>query len=118
MRAAELFEQKIRPLEVVRRLRGSRKSAYQWHPAVVGRRCAGSGPPGPERIAMPSVPALAGETGRVSGQGPAAHGWVEGQVWAAARVATLIGRKSHLSSSVFGATRLTPRLGFSPQMPG
>ncbi|MFF7977154.1 helix-turn-helix domain-containing protein [Streptomyces sp. NPDC007905] len=31
MQAAELFEQKIKPLEVARRLRVSPKSAYQWH---------------------------------------------------------------------------------------
>jgi transposase len=49
-------------------------------------------------------------------QGPAAHGWVD-QVWTAARVATLIGRKFHVSYSVSGATRLTHRLGFTPQIP-
>ncbi|MFJ3099538.1 helix-turn-helix domain-containing protein [Streptomyces hydrogenans] len=31
MRAAELFEQEIKPPEVARRLRVSLKSAYQWH---------------------------------------------------------------------------------------
>jgi hypothetical protein len=50
-------------------------------------------------------------------QGPAAHGWVEDQVWTAARVATLIARKFHVSYSVSGATRLMHRLGFSPQVP-
>ena len=50
-------------------------------------------------------------------QGPAAHGWVEDQVWTGARVATLIGRKFHVSYSVSGATRLMHRLGFSPQVP-
>jgi hypothetical protein len=50
-------------------------------------------------------------------QGLAAHGWVEDQVWTAARVATLIGRKFHVSYSVSGATRLMHRLGFSPQVP-
>jgi hypothetical protein len=50
-------------------------------------------------------------------QGPAAHGWVEDQVWTASRVATLIGRKFHVSYSVSGATRLMHRLGFSPQVP-
>ncbi|MFF1548124.1 helix-turn-helix domain-containing protein [Streptomyces sp. NPDC058291] len=30
LQAAELFEQKIKPLEVARRLRVSRKSAYEW----------------------------------------------------------------------------------------
>jgi hypothetical protein len=50
-------------------------------------------------------------------EGPAAHGWVEDQVWTAARVATLIGRKFHVAYSVSGATRLMHRLGFSPQIP-
>ncbi|MEU9397558.1 helix-turn-helix domain-containing protein [Streptomyces sp. NPDC048324] len=31
MQAAELFERKIKPPEVARRLRVSPKSAYQWH---------------------------------------------------------------------------------------
>lgn len=31
MQAAELFDQKIKPTEVARRLRVSAKSAYQWH---------------------------------------------------------------------------------------
>ena len=38
-------------------------------------------------------------------------------MWTAARVATLIGRKFHISYSVSGATRLMHRLGFSPQVP-
>ncbi|MFE2970546.1 winged helix-turn-helix domain-containing protein [Streptomyces sp. NPDC059340] len=42
---------------------------------------------------------------------------VEDQVWTAARVATLIGRKFHVSYSVSGATRLMHQLGFSPQVP-
>ncbi|MFE1875563.1 winged helix-turn-helix domain-containing protein [Streptomyces sp. NPDC059496] len=50
-------------------------------------------------------------------EGPAAHGWVEDQVWTASRVATLIGRKFHVTYSVSGATRLMHRLGFSPQVP-
>ncbi|MER5617478.1 winged helix-turn-helix domain-containing protein [Streptomyces sp. NPDC002215] len=52
-------------------------------------------------------------------QGPAAHGWVEveDQMWTAARVATLIGRKFQVSYSVSGATRLMHRIGFSPQVP-
>jgi hypothetical protein len=45
------------------------------------------------------------------------HGRVEDQVWTAARVATLIGRKFHVSCGVSGATRLMHRLGFGPQVP-
>lgn len=50
-------------------------------------------------------------------QGSAAHGWDQYQVWTGARVATLIGRKFHVSYGVSGATRLMRRLGFTPQMP-
>lgn len=50
-------------------------------------------------------------------EGPAARGWVEDQVWRAARVVTLIGKKLHVSYSVSGATRLMHRLGFSPHVP-
>lgn len=117
MRAAELFEQKIKPLEVARRLRVSRKSAYRWHQlwrdggaqalasrGVSGSRC---------RLSPRCLEKLVG----FLEEGPAAHGWVEDQVWTAARVATLIGRKFHVSYSVSGATRLMHRLGFSPQVP-
>ncbi|MCX4553670.1 winged helix-turn-helix domain-containing protein [Streptomyces sp. NBC_01500] len=38
-------------------------------------------------------------------------------MWTAARAATLIGRKFHVSYSVSGATWLMHRLGFSPQVP-
>ncbi|MEV8060311.1 winged helix-turn-helix domain-containing protein [Streptomyces antimycoticus] len=50
-------------------------------------------------------------------EGPAAHGWADDQVWTAARVRTLIGRKFHLSYSVSGVTRLLHRMGYSVQMP-
>ncbi|MFF4315764.1 winged helix-turn-helix domain-containing protein [Streptomyces sp. NPDC001507] len=66
---------------------------------------------------MSSVPALSGEAGAYLDEGLAAHGWVEDQVWTAARVATLTGRKFHVSCSVSGATRLMHRLGLSPQVP-
>ncbi|MFF8026531.1 transposase [Streptomyces sp. NPDC007896] len=117
MQAAELFEQDIKPPEVARRLRVSSKSAYQWQQmwrdggvqALVSR-----GPSGSRcRLSPRCLERLAAY---LDG-GPAAHGWVEDQVWTAARVATLIGRKFHVSYSVSGATRLMHRLGFSPQVP-
>ncbi|MFK8850849.1 helix-turn-helix domain-containing protein [Streptomyces sp. Ac-502] len=38
MQAAELFEQEAKPPEVARRLRVSRKSAYQWRwPSATSR---------------------------------------------------------------------------------
>ncbi len=117
MQAAELFEQKIKPPEVGRRLRVSRKTAYQWHrlwrdggPGALASR----GPSGSRcRLSADCLVKLAAYLE----EGPTAHGWVEDQVWTAARVATRIGRKFHVSSSVSGATRLMHRLGFSPQVP-
>ncbi|WP_372453400.1 helix-turn-helix domain-containing protein [Streptomyces iranensis] len=53
----------------------------------------------------------------ISSRGRPRTGWTEDQVWTAARVATLISRKFHVSYSVPGATRLMRRLGFTPQMP-
>jgi transposase len=117
MQAAELFGQGIKPLEVARRLRVSGKSVYQWHQlwreggaqALVSR-----GPSGSRcRLSPRCLEKLSG----FLEEGPAAHGWVEDQVWTASRVATLIGRKFHVSYSVSGATRLMHRLGFSPQVP-
>ncbi|MFD5932293.1 winged helix-turn-helix domain-containing protein [Streptomyces sp. NPDC060333] len=115
MQAAELFEQQIKPSEVAGRLRV--KLAYQWHQVWRDGGCSGPGLPRAERVAVPSVPAVSGEAGRVSGEGPAAYGWVEDQVWTASRVATLIGRKFRVTYSVSGTTRLMHRLGFSPQVP-
>ncbi|MEU6067715.1 winged helix-turn-helix domain-containing protein [Streptomyces sp. NPDC047082] len=117
IQAAELFAQQVRPPEVARQLRVSLKSAYQWQQLW---RQGGAdellsrGPSGSRcRLSPRCLVRLA----RYLEQGPAAHGWTEDQVWTAARVATLIGRKFHVSYSVSGATRLMHRLGFSPQVP-
>ncbi|WP_406003366.1 winged helix-turn-helix domain-containing protein [Streptomyces sp. NBC_00829] len=117
MQAAELFEQGIKRLELARRLRVSRKSAYQWHQLwrEGGVRALASRGPAGSRCRL--SPRCLEKLAACLEQGPAAHGWVEDQVWTAARVATLIGRKFHISYSVSGATRLMHRLGFSPQVP-
>ncbi|MFC3575500.1 winged helix-turn-helix domain-containing protein [Streptomyces yaanensis] len=117
MQAAELFEQKIKPPEVARRLRVSRKSAYQWQQmwSEGGVQALASRGPSGSRCRL--SPRCLEKLAAYLEQGPAAHGWVEDQVWTAARVATLIGRKFHVSYSVSGATRLMRRLGFSPQVP-
>ncbi|MFE3181810.1 helix-turn-helix domain-containing protein [Streptomyces violascens] len=106
MQAAELFAQQVKPPEVARQLRVNAKSAYQWQQlwrrdgaeALVSRRPSG----GRCRLSPYCLKKLAGYLA----QGPAAHGWTQDQVWTAARVASLIGRKFHVSYSVSGATRL------------
>lgn len=117
MQAAELFEQRFKPPEVAWRLRVSAKSAYQWYQLWREggvEALASRGPSGSRcRLSQRCLEKLAAYLE----QGPAAHGWVENQVWTAARVATLIGRKFHVSYSVSGTTRLMHRLGFSPQVP-
>ncbi|MGW5680032.1 IS630 family transposase [Streptomyces sp. NPDC003860] len=117
MQAAELFEQGVGPPEVARRLRVSRKSAYRWHELWRdgGMRALVSRGPSGSRCRL--SPRCLEKLAVYLEEGPAAHGWVEDQVWTAARVATLIGRKFRVSYSVSGATRLMHRLGFSPQVP-
>ncbi|WP_417801371.1 winged helix-turn-helix domain-containing protein, partial [Streptomyces cinereospinus] len=117
MQAAGLFEQKIKPSEMARRLRVSLKSAYQWHKLWRdgGREALACRGPGWSRCRL-SPRCLEKLVEGYLEQG-AAHGWVEDQVWTAARVATLVGGKFHVSYSVSGATRLMHRLAFSPQVP-
>lgn len=117
MQAVELFEQKIKPPEVARRLRVSAKSAYQWHQLWRDGGVQALASRGPSGSRCRLSPRCLEKLAAYLEQGPAAHGWVEDQVWTAARVATLIGRKFHVSYSVSGATRLMHLLGFSPQIP-
>jgi transposase len=117
IQAAELFEQRIKPSEVARRLRVSVKSAYQWHGLWRDGGVQALASCGPSGSRCRLSPRCLEKLAVFLEQGPAAHGWVEDQVWTASRVATLIGRKFHVSYSVSGATRLMHRLGFSPQVP-
>ncbi|MFD0078530.1 winged helix-turn-helix domain-containing protein [Streptomyces sp. NPDC127166] len=117
MQAAELFEQEVKPSEVSRRLRVSVKSAYQWHQLWRDGGAAALASRGPSGSRCRLSPHCLEKLTRFLDEGPAAHGWMEDQVWTASRVAALIGRKFHVSYSVSGATRLMHRLGFSPQAP-
>ncbi|MEU3216710.1 helix-turn-helix domain-containing protein [Streptomyces sp. NPDC006971] len=89
MQAAGLFEQGIKPPEVAQRLRVSRKSAYQWYQLWRdgGEQTLASRGPGGSRCRL--SPRCLEKLAAYLEQGPAAHGWVEDQVWTAARVATL-----------------------------
>lgn len=114
MQAAEWFEQEIKPSEVDRRLRVSVKSAYFWHQlwrnggreALASRGSSGS------RCRL--SPCCLEKLAAYLDEGPAAHGWVEDQVWTASRVATLIGRKFHVSYSVSGCHEADAPAGVQP----
>ncbi|MFG2987655.1 winged helix-turn-helix domain-containing protein [Streptomyces sp. NPDC048258] len=115
--AAGMFEEGVRPPEVARRLRVSRKSAYAWH---AGWRQGG-------RAALVSKGAGGfpcqlsdGQTERLQAEleaGPAAHGWSEDQRWTLARVAELIHRLFGYVYTPRGVSYLLHRLGWSPQVP-
>lgn len=117
MRAVDLFEEGAKVPCIARELRVSEKSVYQWRRAwkAGGREALHSkGAPGYDCRLGPHLQA------RLAAwleERPAAHGWSDDQVWTAAGVCTLIGRKFHISYSVSGVTRLLHRMGFSVQMP-
>jgi transposase len=93
MQAAELFEQKINPPEVARRLRASPKSACQWHQLWREGNVQALASRGPSGSRCRLSPRCLEKLAACLDEALTAHGWVEDQVWTAARVATLIGRK-------------------------
>ncbi|WP_185149728.1 winged helix-turn-helix domain-containing protein [Streptomyces sp. Ag109_O5-1] len=117
MRAARLFEKDVEVPCIAWELRVSEKSVCQWRRTwrTGGRDALRSG--GPSGYDCRLGPHLQVKLATWLDEGPAAHGWVDDQVWTAARVGTLIGRKFHISYSVSGVTRLLHRMGCSVQMP-
>jgi transposase len=117
LEAAGLFADGVAPPEVAQRLRVSSKSAYQWHKAWREGGTAALASRGPSGQRCKLSPRCQEKLTGYLEEGPGAHGWDQDQVWTGARVATLIGRKFHVSYSVSAATRLMRRLGFTPQVP-
>jgi len=115
--AAGMFEQGVRPPEVARKLRVSRKSAYAWHAAWReggSAALASKGAGGfPCRLGDAQAERLQAELEA----GPAAHGWSEDQRWTLARVAELIHRLFGHRYTPRGVSYLLHRLGWSPQVP-
>jgi transposase len=117
MRAADLFEEGVEVPSIARELRVSEKSVYQWRRAWESGRREALCSKGPSGYDCRLGPHLQVKLAGWLDEGPAAHGWMDDQVWTAARVRTLIGRKFHISYSVSGVTRLLHRMGYSVQMP-
>ncbi|MFF9222033.1 winged helix-turn-helix domain-containing protein [Streptomyces viridosporus] len=117
MRAVDLFEEDGKVPCIARELRVSEKSVHQWRRSwrTGGREALRS--KGPSGYDCRLGPHLQAKLATWLEEGPAAHGWTDDQVWTAARVRALIGRKFHLSCSVSGVTRLLHRMGYSVQVP-
>ncbi|MDT0403874.1 MULTISPECIES: winged helix-turn-helix domain-containing protein [Streptomyces] len=115
--AAEMFGQGVRPPEVARRLRVSRKSAYAWYAAWRdgGRSALASKGPGgfPCQLSDHQTERLQAELEA----GPAAHGWCEDQRWTLTRVAELIHHLFGYRYTPRAVSYLLHRLGWSPQVP-
>ena len=91
LEAAGLFAAGVRPSQVARQLRVSRKSAYAWHKAwsLAGTEALLSKGPGGQSCRLSD-----GQMQRLEAAldaGPAAYGWSEDQRWTLARVALLVG---------------------------
>nr|WP_255310791.1 helix-turn-helix domain-containing protein [Streptomyces viridosporus] len=97
MRAADLFEEGRKVPRIARELRVSEKPVYQWRRSwrTGGRETLRS--KGPSGYDCRLGPHLQAKLATWLEEGPAAHGWTDDQVWTAARVRTLIGRKFHVS---------------------
>src|SRR6266536_4538207 len=117
LRAARMFEQDVRPVQVAHDLRVSTKSAYQWRRRwrAGGRAALASRGPGGDRCRL--SPGQQEGLASALEQGPAAWGWGEDQRWTLARVATLTGRLFHVRYTLRGTSYLLHRMGFSPQVP-
>ena len=117
LQAAQMFEQRIKPVQVARCLRVSTKSAYQWRRRwrAGGEAALASGGPGGAECRL-SGRQLA-RLRAVLDLGPAAYGWDEDQRWRLARVTALIARLFHVRYTLRGTSYLLHRAGFSPQVP-
>ena len=117
LRAADLFAQGMRAVEVARVLEVSTKSAYQWRrawvaggpDALVSRGASGPDP-------KLSDEQLARLRERLE-QGPAAAGYGEDQRWTLARVVALIATLFGLRVSISTAWLAMRRLGYTAQLP-
>lgn len=115
--AAGLFAAGMRPPEVARKLRVSRKSAYAWYKAwrTAGAEALASKGPGGQHCRLKAAQVQRLEAALDAG--PAVWGWSEDQRWTLARVAALVSRLFHISYTPRGISYLLHRLGWSPQVP-
>ena len=117
LRAVQMYEQDVSPVQVAHRLRVSTKSAYQWRRRWRSGGEAALASKGPGGAACRLNQAQLARLRAALQGGPAAWGWREDQRWTLARVATLIARLFHVRYTLRGASYLLHRLGYAPQVP-
>ena len=99
LRAVQMYEQDVSPVQVAHRLRVSTKSAYQWRRRWRSGGEAALASKGPGGAACRLNQAQLARLRAALQGGPAAWGWREDQRWTLARVATLIARLFHVHSA-------------------
>jgi transposase len=117
LRAAQMYDQGMDPVQIAGLLRVSAKSAYQWRRAWAsgGEAALASRGPGGTGCKLDD-----GQLARLRAAldaGPAAYGWGEDQRWTLARVTELIRRLFRVSYTLRGVSYLLHRNGFTPQVP-
>ena len=117
LRAVQMYEQDVSPVQVAHRLRVSTKSAYQWRRRWRSGGEAALASKGPGGAACRLNQAQLARLRAALQGGPAAWGWREDQRWTLARVATLIARLFRVRYTLRGASYLLHRLGYAPQVP-
>ncbi|MFH9424966.1 IS630 family transposase [Streptomyces sp. NPDC017529] len=115
--AAELFAQGVKPPQVARRLRVSRRSSYAWQACWREGGVEALRSTGPSGRPSRMKPAWRTWLASALGQGPARHGWAEDQRWTLARVATVIARRFHVRFSIAQTWRILHQMGFTVQVP-
>ncbi len=117
LRAAQMFEQDMDPVQVARCLRVSTKSAYQWRRRWRAGGEAALASKGPGGNACRFDERQLARLRAALDLGPATYGWKADQRWTLARVTALNARLFHVRSTLRGASCLLHRIGFSPQVP-
>jgi putative transposase len=115
--AAEMFAAGMKPPQVARALRVSRKSAYAWHADWRAGGIDALRSKGPSGVDSRMKPSWRAWLARALEQGPAAHGWSEDQRWTLARISVLVARRFHVRFSQPQLSRILRQMGFSVQVP-
>ncbi|UXY32115.1 winged helix-turn-helix domain-containing protein [Streptomyces sp. HUAS TT20] len=115
--AAGMFAAGLKPPQVARAVRVSRKFAYAWHAAWRAGGNDALRSKGLSGVASRMKPAWRSWLARALEQGPAAHGWTEDQRWTPARITLLVARRFNVRFSRPQLSRILRQMGLSVRGP-